>query len=111
MIKEMSWAMMHTISLTFEAVPVRVIDLTWSAAKGKGSQPSVLISPCSCHLAQDVARSAVGHLGRQKVKERQMVLWLFGRMQKAESVTQLDCLLGPPLSTSIAKYPCPEHRL
>ena len=90
-VTDMSWATMHAISLTFAKTSLPAyIDLAWGAANGEGPPPGVIVSLCACHLAQDVARSATGHLGKPKVKERQMVLWLFGRMQKAKTVAQLD---------------------
>ena len=90
-VTDYSWAMLHGISLTFAGMSLPAyIDCAWAAAIGEVPMPSIVMSLCSCHLAHDASRAPVTHIGKQKTRERQMLLWLFGQMQQAKTVGELD---------------------
>ena len=90
----MSWAMLHAFSLAFAGMNLPAyIDQAWMAAL-TGSVPEVSISLCTCHVAHHtVSRAAVHKLGKAKCEERRAVMWLFGRLERSETVQELDAVL------------------
>ena len=94
-VTDMTWPLLHAICISMAGVNLpSFIDKAWEAAM-QGTVPKFTISLCTCHVTYSVSRAVVSHLGKRKTTERRAVLWLFGQMERASSVSELDV---PPLA-------------
>ena len=87
-VTDCSWALLHAATLAFNHVSLPVyLDACW-----KGTPPATLVSLCTAHFSHQLSSAITIRLGRKKKKERQQLMWLFGRMQQVTTVDDLDRL-------------------
>ena len=95
-ITDCSWALMHAVSTAFNQMSLPIyLDACWKSALEAPeivSTPSTLLSLCTAHISHQVSSAITVRLGRKKRSERQQLMWLFGRMQQAATVGELDQL-------------------